>query len=239
MRLHWLVKAPIAGACALLASLVVAHADDRDCQGVESLLDNPKISIGAIGPKAERAYFFRNGAEGKDCPNSSEECRAGAYLVPGDQIGLGRRNGAFVCAEFVDAKGRSRSGWLLASDVASPAPVALADWIGSWSREEATITIKTASKAGALSIEGLATFGGSDPERVRRGAVNSGEIEGLAIPNGADLSFTMGGNGVTLPLEQGEGCKVWIGRLGRFNLVSDNSGCGGLNVSFSGVYARK
>jgi hypothetical protein len=237
MRLPWLFRGLIVAFSALLAP-IVAQADERDCQGVEHLSDNPKISLGAIGPTAARAYFFRNGADGKDCPNPSDKCRASSYLVPGDQIALSRTNGAFVCAEFIDVKGVSHAGWLLASDIVSPSPVALADWTGSWSREEATITIKPASKAGALSINGQATLGALDPDRIKRGSVATGEIEGVAIPSGANLSFTMGDDGATPPGDQ-TACKVWMARLGRYLLVSDNFNCGGLNVSFLGVYARK
>jgi hypothetical protein len=126
-----------------------------------------------------------------------------------------------------------------AGDVGSPSALALSDWTGSWSREEATIDVKPASKAGALSIEGQATFGALDPDRAKRGDINTGDFEGVVIPNGADLSFPMGDDGAPLPVDQAEGCKVWMGRLGRYLLVSDNWNCGGMNVTFSGVYTRK
>lgn len=239
MNLPLPVAAMIVSTSALLAAMGIARADDQDCQGVESLSDNPKISLGAIGPTATRSYFFRNGAELKGCPNPSDQCRGKSFLVSGDEVALSRTNGAFVCAEFIDVKGVPHSGWLLAGDVVSPGALAPADWIGSWSREEATIDVKPATKAGALSITGQATFGALDPDRVKRGDINTGDIEGVVIPNGADLSFSTGDDGATLPVDQGEGCKVWMGRLGRYLLVSDNWNCGGLNVTFSGVYARK
>ncbi|MGH6843688.1 MAG: hypothetical protein ACRECU_02990, partial [Methylocella sp.] len=84
------------------------------------------------------------------------------------------------------------------------------------------------------------TYGSLDPDRVKRGAVNIGIIEGMTSPKGAALSFTMG-EGATLPVDKGDegDCKVWMRRLGPYLLVNDNNNCGGMNVSFSGVYTRK
>jgi hypothetical protein len=48
------------------------------------------------------------------------------------------------------------------------------------------------------------------------------------------------GTNATLPYDQGEevDCRVRMRRLGSFLLVEDNRRCGGINVSFSGIYQR-
>src|SRR5262249_40449274 len=100
-------------------------------------------------------------------------------------------------------------------------------------------TVK-AGKAGALRIEGDATFGAKDPARVRRGAVNMGSIEGEVTPAGDRLSFAMG-DGATLPVDKGDefGCKGGMRRGGPWLIVNDNNNCGGFNVTFGGLYTRR
>jgi hypothetical protein len=119
------------------------------------------------------------------------------------------------------------------------APVKSADWLGKWSRVEAGITV-TAGAAGALRITGDATFGTKDPDRVRRGAVNTGAIEGDVTPAGDRLSFAIGDN-ATLPVNEGGefGCRVWMRRIGPWLIVDDNNNCGGANVTFRGIYTRR
>jgi hypothetical protein len=154
---------------------------------------------------------------------------------------VSRRRDAFVCATYVNAKGIERSGWLPADAVAydNEKTIASADWLGRWIRDEADISVK-AGKAGALLIKGDATYGAGDPDRVKRGAVNTGTIEGEVTPAGDSLSFAMSGD-ATLPVDKGGeyDCQVWMRRFGSWLIVDDNSHCGGLNVTFSGVYRRK
>jgi hypothetical protein len=94
---------------------------------------------------------------------------------------------------------------------------------------ESDITIKPGAKPGTLSISGDATWGGFDPERVKKGAVHTGEIAGLASPSGPTLAFDDATD---------SDCKLWMHRLGPYLLVSDSYNCGGMNVTFWGVYTR-
>jgi hypothetical protein len=147
----------------------------------------------------------------------------------------------FVCATYVDAKGGDRSGWLPAEAVTldNASPVSLPGWLGTWTRAEAEITVKP-GKARAVRINGEATYGAMDPARVKRGGVNTGEIEGDVTPDGDRLSFAIV-DGATLPVDKGEEftCKVWMQRIGPWLVVDDNNSCGGRNVTFRGVYIRK
>jgi hypothetical protein len=227
----------------MLTVTSAARADDRNCYGFGSLAEYPEVSLGRVNANAPRTYFVHNHVDADGCPNASAECRGKSYFVPGDRVILGRTNGAFVCADFIDAKGVPRPAWLPVSavdrEVTSAPP--LNAWFGTWVRVESTITLKPSSHAGALSISGEATWGALDPERVKSGAIHMGSIEGVAAPVGAALSFAMGDNDVTLPVDKGKDsdCKVWMRRLGHYLLVSDNRNCGGANVSFLGVYRRK
>lgn len=62
----------------------------------------------------------------------------------------------------------------------------------------------------------------------------------MVAPADGALSFAMSEKG-TLPLAKGGefDCKVWMRRVGPWLVVDDNLACGGLNVSFRGVYRRE
>jgi hypothetical protein len=233
--------------CGLAASAAViaacpARGEDAVCGSIPELSTNPALSPGRITSGTVNVHFIKDAAAQPGCPSRAPACAERAYLVPGDRVIVSARGDAFVCATYINAKGIDRSGWLPADTVAddgSATPVAPADWLGKWSRVEADITVK-AGKAGALRIEGDATFGAKDPGRVRRGAVNIGNIEGEVTPIGDRLSFAMG-DGTTLPVDKGDelGCKVWMRRVGPWLIVNDNNNCGGFNVTFRGFYIRK
>jgi hypothetical protein len=233
----------IIGAAAAAAILAVgsACAEDALCRAVPELSASPALALGHIATTAERVHFVKDAAAQPGCPSSGPACAERAYLVPGDRVIVTLRRPAYVCATYINAKGDDRSGWLPAEAVAddSAAPVALSDWLGTWSRAEAGITVKP-GKAGTLRIEGEATYGARDPARVRRGAVNTGGIEADGTPAGDRLSFAIGDN-VTLPVDKGAefACKVWMQRIGPWLVVDDNNSCGGMNVTFRGVYIRK
>jgi hypothetical protein len=228
-------------AAILAAGSARAEDDDASCRAAPELSASPTLALGRIATPAERVHFIKGAAAQPGCPSSKPACVERAYLVPGDRVIVAMRRPAFVCATYINAKGGDRSGWLPAEAVAddSAAPVALADWLGTWSRAEAGIAVKP-GKAGALRIEGEATYGARDPARVRRGAVNAGAIEGDVTPAGDRLSFAIGDN-VTLPVDKGaeSDCKVWMQRIGPWLVVDDNNSCGGMNVTFRGVYVRK
>lgn len=222
-----------------------ARAEDGACRDLPALSEAPPLAAGRVGG-SDRVHFLRDAVERKGCPGASPECRARAYLVPGDRVLVGARRGPYLCATYLAPGGggrtdAGRSGWLPAEAVAVEpgGTVAPEDWLGTWTRVEATIRVKPGARPGTLALSGDATWGSVDPERVRRGAVNMGSLEGTVTPSGDALSFAMGESG-TLPVGQGDAtaCKVWMRRLGPWLVVDDNNACGGLNVSFRGLYRR-
>ncbi len=229
-----------AAAAAIIAACP-ARGDDGLCGSIPDLSANPPLALGHVTAGAARLHFVKGALTQPGCPDRTPACAERAYLVPGDRVILATRRDAFVCATYINAKGGDWSGWLPADAVSydKAALVASSDWIGKWSRVEADITAK-AGKAGALLIEGIATYGAKDPDRVRRGAVNTGTIDGEVIPAGDRLSFAIGDN-ATLPVEKGDefSCKVWMQRIGPWLVVNDNGNCGGFNVSFRGFYTRR
>jgi hypothetical protein len=238
-----------AAACAFLGVVWSAPslAEDGECRsfGVEfrDLYRASTLSLARIGDRSPRVNFIKREDIREGCPSKAPACRDKAYLVPGNEIVISGAKDAFVCATYVSPKGRVSDGWLPRSaviPVQSPSPIETRDWLGKWrSGPEQEIVIGAGSSSDGLTIKGDATWGGSDPERVKRGAFNIGELEGEAAATGADLSFDMGEGG-TLSYEEADeaDCKVQMRRLGSYLLVRDNNLCGGMNVSFTGIYRR-
>jgi hypothetical protein len=226
---------------ALLVSLVLGATA---AQAREPWLDSAWLV--KVKPGGKR-YFYSHGVERPGC-NEAEPCLTRAYVVAGDVLvaseagTLGRGPTQWVEVEYVTSSGRSTSGWIRAADLeplGDPAPP-LGAWTGNWKRIESDITMRPGRRPGTIAVTGFATWGSFDPERVRRGGMNMGEIEGSFRPVQAKGGFTMGESG-SLPFEQGDesDCRVRFRLMARYLLVEDNLRCGGLNVSFLGTYVRQ
>lgn len=233
----------ILSAGAVLCCAAPAYAAGRDCSGYESALKGkPAVSAAKVSG-GTKTHFIKSEMDEKACPADTKACRRKAFLVPGNGIVVSARTGDFVCATYVNGKGIETSGWLPKAAVTVEPPSADVPsgtlWPGNWEREEASIEIKVAK--GKLAVSGQASWGAKDPDRVKRGAVNSGEISAVTAPDGDRLSFAMGYDSKTLPVDTKEEtiCKVWMQRVGDYLLVDDDNACGGMNVSFRGAYARR
>jgi hypothetical protein len=118
----------------------------------------------------------------------------------------------------------------------------LAAWVGAWTTgPEQSVTIRRGPE-GMLSIEGFASWGASDPERVASGGVNVGEFQ-ADVPTdwivGNHLIFGVGVDGAIRPdaAEDFE-CVVQLEIRGAQLIATDNGMCGGHNVRFDGTYSR-
>ena len=219
-----------------------AHAAGKDCEGYDSLKNNPVVESGTVTGSDKKTFFVKGETDDTSCPATTGSCLRKAFLVPGNAVLVSRHSGDFACATYVNGKGVETTGWIpnaavtVETGTGAPKPE---DWTGTWIRDEAKITIKAAGP-GSLTVHGDATYGIHDPERVKRGSVNLGEISGVAGAVGPRLSFTMGDQDKTLPVDKGDDsmCKVWLQRTGDYLLVDDNNACGGMNVSFRGTYVQ-
>ncbi len=210
-----------------------ALADDRFCAGVD-FSDGQNLRIGKIATDAPRVNFLRNGDEKIACPSVERDCRDKAFLVPGDLVVIGRRLDEFICSDYWTAKS-GRSGWLPAIAVEpTPAPGDPTEWIGDWKRVEAEIEIKNGG--GGLEAEGHASYGALDPDRVKRGAVNLGDFSGPLDLFGGQATFADKDANPNQPDDFG--CRIRMARAESFLFVQDNGQCGGMNVSFTGLYQR-
>jgi hypothetical protein len=241
----------IAAAAGLVAAVwcFSAFADDNPCYGMPTLgVDADVAPYLAIVKPGDRARFVKGG-EQAGCPNAGATCATRAFVVGGDAVVVSATAGDYACATFTGPgpKAVSTSGFLPRTQLGAPPPEAQvnasAAWAGAWqSGDEQTITIRP-KPDGRIVIEGDATWGAHDPDRVKRGAVNAGNVSAeVSIAEGV-AAFTMDGDGATKPFDlklpdDSVVCRVKLWRLGPYLVAADNLGCGGMNVTFTGVYRK-
>jgi hypothetical protein len=237
-----------------IAAVVCCHsalADGQTCNGVPVLGEgeaDAKPQLAMIAP-AGRVHFIKGG-EQAGCPAASGTCAMGAFVVVGDPVVVSTTSGDYACATFTGPapKAVSTSGFLPCAQLgAAPSEksiTASAAWAGEWrSGDEQTITIKV-KPDGRIAIAGEATWGSHDPDRVKRGGVNVGDVEAeVPIADGI-AAFATDYDGTTRPFDfkrsdNSDVCRVKLWRLGPYLIVSDNLRCGGMNVTFTGVYRRE
>jgi len=208
----------------LLAAPALARGDFLDADAAR---DWHLARVSATG----RSYFY-SGSEVKGCPAMTASCRRSAYVVHGNQVLVGEVKGALAYAAYTDTGGTPTTGWLPLTSVERIAVPKqnIAAWIGNWSYDHSTIDISRGHRPGRLKASGMAIWGMHDPERVRRGGINTGDFEGEATPTGDRLLFG--------PASESEDCRVSLRLIGPYLAAIDNGNCGGMNVTFSGIYRR-
>jgi hypothetical protein len=218
---------------------------EGDCFSAIDLASDAPPRLAKVVASYPRVYLLKSRSEAKDCPADVPDCRSRAYVVSGDELFTGARLGDFICASFVSAKGLESAGWVAVQALApQPAPAAAMrrdDWIGRWTGgPEQSIDISRGPGSEGLKISGSATYGALDRDRIKRGAVNSGEISAEIAASAATLAFTMADSGTKSYAEADQyECRVRMRRFAAYLLVEDNRNCGGNNVSFTGTYRRK
>jgi hypothetical protein len=223
MKLLWSILA-LTLACAGAAR---AQAPDMTCRN--GSFPTTETSIGLAKVVGADKLFFLNDTDG--CPNETAACRQHAYVVAGNQLLTGRSAGPYVCAFFANRVGGS-AGWVeRARLVPLPVPASppLSAWTGHWANGDDTIALT--AKAGALVADGSAWWPSANPSPAQfPGGPNVGDLGGIAKPTGARAVFTD---------NDPSGCTATLTLVGTLLVVADNGGCGGMNVSFSGVYQRR
>ena len=178
------------------------------------------------GAKGSRVNFS---GEEEGCPGPAAKCRQKAYLVAGDEVLTSRTFGDWVCAWYQPARGSETVGWLPAERLAFSEPAArppLASWLGTWGFYDSSLRLSRGRKPGELRVAGDATWVGVNP-----GNVHVGEVSGEAAPAGNALTVSEGGDEYD--------CRLTLHLVGPYLVASDNKQCGGVNVTFDGVYRRK
>ena len=171
------------------------------------------VSPGHIAPGAVVHPEFQPGqacVPGRGEPNHcASDVKAGTFGI------LVHRFKSWACV-VLPGKGKigTQTAWIPESRWAADQSVASDSWVGTWQNDGAKITVT--SNEGHLHFVGNAIWQGpSDP--------HFGSFEFDAVPDG-DMVSLVGG------------CEVRIRRVGAFLFAQDNQQCGGMNVSFDGLY---
>ena len=208
------------------------------------------VRVAAVAVKQPRNYFSKNSDEDKQCPAPSEGCNTKSYLVPGDLVITGRARNGFVCAIYYGPKGKETAGWFPQSALEVRAPLAkttAGDWIGSWKSlgetakfvkpndQRSKITIKRGDR-GYLSLQGEMWVVIRENDTPRSGVIGSRRLK----PGPGTIAFVDGDDdkkSYEQAEEAGE-CAVRLARVERYLLVEDDNNCGGMGISFTGLYQR-
>jgi len=164
------------------------------------------------------------------CPAETQKCRGTTVLAPGAIVLSGHRHGAFVCA-FDPA--HDDAGYLETARL-KPLPVDAAPplkaWAGRWSYGDDTIRLT--AKGATLTVDGQAYWPSAHPSaRQFPGGPNLGDLSGTATPKGNAVTFA--------DASDPQACSATLRLIGDVIVATDNGACGGMNVSFSGVYRKR
>jgi hypothetical protein len=225
-------------ATATLLSFAPAYA--QQCAGFADRKSFGDLNVAQVKPGQARVAFLK-----EDCTSTKAgACQSKAFVMPGDVVLVGQVFDVSACAAFVNAKGQMTTGLLPNERLqlpTSPSKTIATALVGTWTRSEAEIVIKPKGRDGVLSFAGDATYGALDKGRVARGAVNLGEFSFDWKPGGHSIDVTIDGSEAKARGTLGDdntGCAVAMIALGPYLAVEDNRNCGGVNVSFTGIYRR-
>lgn len=189
--------------------------------------DSDTFRIAAVkGGRNARVYFYNDDKE--NCPGS-DGCRRNSFVVGGDEVIVNRSFGDYSCAWYSPRSGRPTVGWIKTSSLSFAAMLSNGSpraWLGEWKYDDNGIEFTDNKLAGYLNVTGNATWVGVNP-----GQVHVGELDGSYEPKNGTINYSDG--------DDKYDCKVKMRLLGKYLIVADNLKCGGVNVTFSGVYTRR
>ena len=215
---------------ALFAGLAVAQMPGNPenwCREGFFTRDSQTFRIAvANGGRTAKAYFHNDDKD--DCPQAGI-CQRKAFVVGGDELIVNRSFGDYSCAWYSPKSGRPTVGWIKTADLrfnnlfGDPTERL---WIGEWTYGGNGIEFTENKLPGNLNVTGNATWVGANP-----GNVHVGELDGRYEPKNGVINYSDGDDEFD--------CKATMRLLGSYLIVGDNLKCGGVNVTFSGVYTRK
>ena len=221
-------------ACSLLppspASAQLKGNPDNVCRNGYFPRESTNYRMAKIkGAAGDKIHF--HGDDSERCPDDAA-CRLKTYVIPGDEILVSRTLAKFACSWFQPRKGTETVGWIETDRLAWQEDMRredmrrpeMRDWLGEWRAYDNVIRISTSKTAGSLAIKGDAFWGSGD-------RTHTGVLEYDAKPSADQMKFGDGTDEFD--------CEVTMQLIGKRLIVGDNLHCGGVNVSFSGVYQRR
>lgn len=218
----------------LALSAAPALSANGICRGFNFQNDLSALGLYEISATGRTRMVKGWTSEAQDCPSMAARCRQPSFLIEGDKVVVNEIEGGFACANYVNAKGVNLANWL---PLASLARTDMEPkWEGRWATYDgkAFVTIN-AAHSGKLLISGSAEYNSG-------ATVNTGEFMGEGDASMSEITLGYDGNR-TLRYDEaqsgGRNCAVRMRQLGPYIAVVDNGACGGLNVSFTGLYRKQ
>jgi len=231
----WMRFLAVTFAAISFAASAAQAADMRDCNAPSGNADLSNITLGEV--TTPKVGFVADESQKAGCPSADAKCQKKAFVVAQNMVLFdnGTAKTGYVCATYIGKTGRETDGWLpmaALKSVAAPKP----DWIGKWKRDtSANIEIKRKS-ASAADLDGDAMWPGQS------GSPNVGDISVTIDPRQTVQGFGTASDEQT-QTAYGKGdpqaCAVIMKQLGPYLFASDNNTCGGMNVTFSGIYVKR
>jgi hypothetical protein len=145
--------------------------------------------------------------------------------VKGNEVLTSKIFGEFTCVWYQPKRGSETVGWIHTKNLDQPAFLTerYAPWPGEWEYSGNTLTITKTNKQDTFSVKGNAYWRGLG-DNIHIGEINA---TGVVTDEGR-MSLTE------------DTCKIMLDVvIGKYLVVSDNLECGGVNVTFKGVYTKK
>lgn len=181
-----------------------------------------EFKLATVTGKQKTKVHFLNDFD--DCPQAGNaKCVEKSYVIPGDKLIVTRKYKNWVCGWYQPQRGNETVGWIPAENIVinqpetNPTPE---KWLGTWKFYDQTLVIKKNSQNGFLKVSGEAYWRGLGDN------IHIGEVNAVAKPEGNKLV-----------LEE-YSCRVTLRLIGDFLIARDNFNCGGVNVTFNGVYQK-
>jgi hypothetical protein len=198
---------------------------ERECLSYDTAYENAPLFAVKTSPGEQRAWLYK---KTEPCPKD-KPCgsRQKVYLVSGDVVFAGPPNRGFRCAYYGRPNGKIVAGFIPIDNLkalAEDPSMSIEFVIGTWNYENDSIGIK-AAPAGQVTGDGQASYQTAE-------TVNEGSFSAQAplAAGQKELVFNEGNDESS--------CVVKLHRRGPYLVASDNANCGGLNVSFGGIYTK-
>jgi len=199
----------------LLVTTLCAHGEDW-CRNGLFADDQDDLRMGRM-TGAGLASFYQDSTPG--CPQKGAACKRSDGLPAGAEVLVSKVRNGFACVW----QSRDASGWVPAGSVDISVPVdrnpPLAAWAGDWKFFDNHLQIAVSADGRRLSVDGHAFWHGIN-------ATHEGGVQGEAAPSANHLVFRVAQTK----------CEVRLTLVNHHLAASDSRNCGGMNVTFAGVY---
>lgn len=216
----------------VLAAIFLIFSSDAlagACDHEASLSDTAKVQLAQVTQKTD--LHWGNWPD-EGCQQAGT-CGQERYLVAGDQVVVTATQGDWACVWYSHPGGRVTWRRVMPRrnlQVIRPPATPLT---GTWQAASNTILLRPAAKK--LLVRGTATWPFlNDPspdaqQQIARGGVNTGSID-------AATPWQVGQTNAHF--KDAQQCELKVRTLGPYLLATDNGQCGGINVTFEGIYRR-